>query len=157
MGEGADKEEKSGPVGKGVQLQRAGKLEPGGGEGVTDEMESLRGSDGLRGGSAQVGGGEGEGGGVAYNTKGNIAATVTLQSAQHITRSAFDMDEMTVNVNGVTYVISPSVQCYNKTSETWFTPGKAGLEAARAYSDDLTLYFDRSAAQGGKIRLVEVP
>lgn len=96
-------------------------------------------------------------GGVAYNTKGNIAATVTLQSAQHIGRSAFDLEEMTVNINGVIYVISPSVQCYNKTSKTWFAPGKAGVEAARAYSDDLTLYFDRSAAQGGKIRLIEIP
>lgn len=96
-------------------------------------------------------------GGVAYNSKGNIAATVTLSSAQHIARSAFDLDDMSVNIGGVSYVISPSVQCYNKTSKTWFAPGKAGVEAARAYSDDLTLYFDRPAAQGGKIRLIEVP
>lgn len=96
-------------------------------------------------------------GGVAYNSKGNIAAIVTLSSAQHVNRSAFDLDEMTVSIGGVTYVISPSVQCYNKTSKTWFAPGKAGVEAARAYSDDLTLYFDRPASQGGKIRLIEIP
>lgn len=96
-------------------------------------------------------------GGVAYTGGGTIAATVTLSSAQHIARSAFDLDDMSVNIGGVSYVISPSVQCYNKTSKTWFAPGKAGVEAARAYSDDLTLYFDRPAAQGGKIRLIEVP
>lgn len=96
-------------------------------------------------------------GGVAYNSKGNIAATVTLQSAQHVNRAAFDLEEMTVNIGGVSYVISPSVQCYNKTSKTWYAPGKAGVEAARAYSDDLTLYFDRPADQGGKIRLIEIP
>lgn len=100
---------------------------------------------------------QGAPGGVAYTVKGNIAATVSLQSSQHISRSAFDLDEMTVNIGGVTYVISPAVQCYNKTNKTWFASGKAGLEAARAYSDDLTLYFDRPASEGGKIRLVEVP
>ena len=96
-------------------------------------------------------------GGVAYNSKGNIAATVTLSSAQHINRAAFDLDDMSVSIGGVTYVISPNVQCYNKTSKTWYAPGKAGVETARAYSDDLTLYFDRPASQGGKIRLIEVP
>lgn len=96
-------------------------------------------------------------GGVAYNSKGNIAATVTLSSAQHVNRAAFDLDDMSVNIGGVSYVISPNVQCYNKTSKSWYAPGKAGVEAARAYSDDLTLYFDRPASEGGKIRLIEVP
>lgn len=96
-------------------------------------------------------------GGVAYNSKGNIAAIVTLKSAQHITRTAFDLEDMSVNIGGVSYVISPAVQCYNKTSKSWYPSGKAGVEAARAYSDDLTLYFDRPASEGGKIRLIEIP
>lgn len=96
-------------------------------------------------------------GGVAYNSKGNIAAIVSLTAAQHVKRTAFDLDDMSVNIGGVSYVISPSVQCYNKISKTWYAPGKAGVETARAYSDDLTLYFDRPAAEGGKIRLIEVP
>lgn len=96
-------------------------------------------------------------GGVAYNAKGNIAATVNLSAAQHINRTAFDLDDMSVNIGGVSYVISDKVQCYNKTSDSWYAPGKAGVEAARAYSDDLTLYFDRPASEGGKIRLIEIP
>jgi len=96
-------------------------------------------------------------GGVAYNAKGNIAATVTLQSLAHVARSAFDSEEMTVTVAGVSYPISGEVQCYNKTTKTWFKAGKEGMEAARAYSDDLTLYYDRTPAEGGKIRMIVVP
>ena len=96
-------------------------------------------------------------GGVAYNAKGNIAATVTLQSLSHVARSAFDPEEMTVTVAGVSYPISDAVQCYNKTTKTWFSSGKEGMEAARAYSDDLTLYYDRTPAEGGKIRMIVVP
>ena len=64
---------------------------------------------------------------------------------------------MTVLVAGVSYPVSDEVQCYNKTTKSWFKPGKEGMEAARAYSDDLTLYYDRSPADGGKIRMIVVP
>ncbi len=96
-------------------------------------------------------------GGVAYNAKGRVAATVSLQSITGVNRTAFDPEEMTVTVAGVSYPVSDAVQCYNKTTKTWFTPGKEGMEAARAYSDDLTLYYDREPDQGGKIRLIVVP
>ncbi len=96
-------------------------------------------------------------GGVAYDSKDNIAATVSLQSLSGVARSAFDTEEMTVTVGGVLYPVSETVQCYNKTTKTWFKPGKEGMEAARAYSDDLTLYYDRSPAEGGKIRMIVAP
>ena len=70
------------------------------------------------------------------------------------------MEEFTVTVAGVSYPISNEVQCYNKTTKTWFKSGddgKDGVEAARAYSDDLTLYYDRDPNQGGKIRMIIVP
>ncbi len=86
-----------------------------------------------------------------------VAATVVLQELTHVTRSAFDPEEMTVTVAGVSYPISDAVQCYNKTTKTWFSSGKEGMEAARAYSDDLTLYYDRTPAEGGKIRMIVVP
>ena len=99
-------------------------------------------------------------GGVALTSNGRVAATVTLNALTHVSRSAFDMEEMTVTVAGVSYPISSQVQCYNKTTKTWFKPGedgKEGLEAARAYSDDLTLYYDRAPEEGGKIRMIVVP
>lgn len=86
-----------------------------------------------------------------------VAATVVLQELTHVTRSAFDPEEMTVTVAGVSYPVSDNVQCYNKTTKTWFQPGKEGMDAARAYSDNLTLYYDRDPNQGGKIRMIVVP
>jgi hypothetical protein len=95
-------------------------------------------------------------GGVAFAANGSVAATVTLQTLKDVSRTAFDMDEMTVTVAGVTYPVSDKVQCYNKTTGKWLTPGKEGLTAARAYADTLTLYYDRTPDQGGKIRMVVV-
>ena len=95
-------------------------------------------------------------GGVAYAADGRISATVLLQSLPGIKRSAFDPEAMTVTVAGIAYPISEQVQCYNKATKTWFTPGKEGMESARAYSDNLTLYYDRTPENGGKIRLIVV-
>ena len=96
-------------------------------------------------------------GGIAYTTNGRVAATVTLESITKVGRSAFDSEEMTVTVAGEVYPISEEVQCYNKSTKSWFAPGKDGMEAARAYSDELTLYYDRTPAEGGKIRMIVVP
>lgn len=96
-------------------------------------------------------------GGIAVDAKGDMAAFVVLRSLTGVGRSAFDTENMTVTVAGVTYPISSKVQCYNKTTETWFEPGEKGMEAARAYSNDLTLYYDRDPNEGGKIRLIVVP
>ncbi len=96
-------------------------------------------------------------GGLAVDAKGNMAASVVLRSLTGVGRSAFDTEDMTVTVAGVTYPISDKVQCHNETTETWFKPGKEGMEAARAYSDNLTLYYDRDPNEGGKIRLIVVP
>ena len=96
-------------------------------------------------------------GGIAYTTNGRVAATVTLESITKVGRSAFDSEEMTVTVAGEVYPISEEVQCYNKSTKSWFAPGKDGMEAARAYSNELTLYYDRTPAEGGKIRMIVVP
>ena len=79
-----------------------------------------------------------------------------MKSLSGVRRAAFDPDEMTVTVAGVSYPVSQEVQCYNETTDTWFASGKEGMEAIRAYSDDLTLYYDRDPAQGGKIRMIVV-
>ena len=99
----------------------------------------------------------GAAGGVAYGADGKVVASVYLQSLTGVSRTAFDPEEMTVTVAGVAYPVSDTVQCYNKTTKTWFAPGKDGMEAARAYSDNLTLYYDRAPSEGGKIRMIVVP
>ncbi len=95
-------------------------------------------------------------GGLAYTSDGKVAAAAYLQTLNKVSRTDFDSDEMTVTVAGVSYPVSDQVQCYNTTTKTWFAPGKVGMEAARAYADHLTLYYDRSPAEGGKIRLIVV-
>jgi len=95
-------------------------------------------------------------GGMALTADGKIADTVLLEELTGVRRSAFNAEAMTVTVSGVVYPVSDKVQCYNETAKSWFTPGKAGMEAARAYSDDLTIYYDKAPSEGGKIRLIIV-
>jgi len=94
-------------------------------------------------------------GGIVRNVSG-WGEYVTLSELSNVPRSAFNMDEMTVQVGGVTYPIAGSVQCRNGATGVWFASGKDGVNAARAYSESLTLYYDKSPSQGGKIRLIEV-
>ncbi len=93
-------------------------------------------------------------GGVAVNVSG-WGELVTLSALSNVPRSAFDMSSMTVRVGGVTYPISGDVRCRNGATGVWFASGKDGVTAARAYSDTLTLYYDKAPDQGGKIRLIE--
>ena len=96
-------------------------------------------------------------GGMAYTSSGRVAATVTLTQIKAVSRSAFDSEDMTVTVAGVEWPVSDKVQCYNKTTKTWFAPGEKGLGDIRAYADELDLYYDRPADEGGKIRMIVVP
>lgn len=80
----------------------------------------------------------------------SMAKTVTLQSQQRVRRTAFS--ETSVTVNGTVYPLADNIDdcCYNAKSKTWF----ASLDEALAYTNALTVYYDRSPAQGGKVRLV---
>ena len=66
---------------------------------------------------------------------------------------------MTVTTTDMVLPISQHVVCYNKTTGQWFpeaaTPREA-LERARAYSDNLTIYYDKAPQDGGKVRVVVV-
>ena len=88
-----------------------------------------------------------------------LAGSVTdLRSASGVKRSAYDPDDHTLRVGDQIFPISQEVWCYNKTTGHWFT-GETGydrFEQVRAYSDSLTVWFDQSPEQGGKIRLVVV-
>jgi len=85
-----------------------------------------------------------------------VAAVVELKSLEKVSRSAFDAEEMTVTVGGAAWPVSNRVVCYNKDVKTWFASGAEGVEAIRAYSDTLTLWYDRPVAEGGKIRMITV-
>ena len=94
-------------------------------------------------------------GGVAFSAdKSRIVGSVTLESITKVSRSAFDVDNMPVTVGGVIYPIAEEVQCYNKSARSWFEPGETGMEKARAYSETLTIYFDRAPEEGGKVRMI---
>ena len=58
----------------------------------------------------------------------------------------------TVTTRDMVLPIAGNVICYNKTTKSWFT----SLDEARAYSDTLTVYYDRAPQEGGKVRLVVV-
>ena len=66
-----------------------------------------------------------------------------------------------LTTNSMVIPISDAVECYNKTTGDWFKPGedgdhKAALNLALAFSDDITVYYDRSPEEGGKVRIVVV-
>jgi len=98
----------------------------------------------------------GQPGGIAVTARGKLAAYVTLQSVSNLRRSAFDLEAMTVTTSDAVYPVWEDVQCYNKTSGKWYLPGDDGLAYALAFSDNLTIYYDRTPESGGKVRLVVV-
>lgn len=81
-----------------------------------------------------------------------VESLVVLQNAGSVRRNAFREDSVTVG--GVSYPLSGDIDhlCYNAKSKTWFK----SLDAALAYSSRLSVYYDKSPDQGGKIRLVVV-
>ena len=95
-------------------------------------------------------------GGLALDSGRMVAAVLPLQSATQVSRSQLDPEEMTAMVSGVLFPIAEGVQVYNKSAKAWFVPGKEGVEAARVYAETMTLWYDRSPNEGGKIRLIEV-
>ena len=108
---------------------------------------------------------------VRYNTPGGIAASldafegsnklagyVTLQKLEGVRRSDFDMDAKTVTTSDMVLPISEHVVCYNKSTENWFDAKDPmdALNQARAFSDDITIYYDKAPEDGGKVRMVVV-
>lgn len=91
-----------------------------------------------------------------------LANWVALKSVSGVSRSAFDMNGTvpgdsaapigTVTTSDMILPVAGNVACYNKATKKWF----ASLDEARAYSDSLTIYYDRAPQEGGKVRLVVV-
>ncbi len=97
-------------------------------------------------------------GGLAVSAdKSKVEAVVTLTEVKNVSRTSF------YTVNGKTYLhlpnmdimVSDKVECYNKLTDTWFE-GEGRLNNTRAFAETLTVYYDRTPAEGGKIRMVVV-
>ena len=95
--------------------------------------------------------------------KVTLGGFVELQSMD-VKSSAFDVDTMTVTTNSMIIPISDRVMCYNEATKEWFSVGEGkndedyvkALNLARAFSENVTIYYDKTPDQGGKVRLVVV-
>ncbi len=89
---------------------------------------------------------------AVYDSSSNYAYISELKKADGISRSAFKVgdDSTTAELPGFIMPVSDKVVCYNRQNGTWF----ASLAEARAYSEKLTVYYDRLPEDGGKVRLV---
>ncbi len=89
---------------------------------------------------------------AVYNAEQNLVYITELKKASNIGRGAFKTGEsgVTVELPAFTLPVSKNVVCYNAKSGTWFS----SLDEARAFSDRLTVYYDRIPQEGGKVRLV---
>ena len=95
--------------------------------------------------------------------KVTLGGFVELQSMD-VKSSAFDVDTMTVTTNSMIIPISDRVMCYNETTKEWFSVGEGkndedyvkALNLARAFSENVTICYDKTPDQGGKVRLVVV-
>ena len=91
---------------------------------------------------------DGVAGGVAGTASGKAAGIVKLSKVENVTRSQFGGED-SVTADGIVYQISDDVVVYNDTLETWTT-----LSAAKAFTDNFTLYYDKTATTGGQIRVI---
>lgn len=86
-------------------------------------------------------------------------AYMPLQTVSGVQRSQFDADNMVLTTNQMVIPISAQVECYNTATGQWYTAeGENGhqeaLNQALAFSNSLTIYYDRTPEQGGKVRIV---
>lgn len=80
-----------------------------------------------------------------------VAGAMTLSSIGNVKRADFTTgDVVTVTTDKGVFVVSDDVACYNYSTGTWFS----SLEAARGFSNNLTVYYDNDPGKGGKIRVV---
>ena len=75
-----------------------------------------------------------------------------LPYEEKVDRTAFyeEDDHWYVTIRGEAVRVSDEVACYNRVTDGWFKT----LDEARAYSAELTVFYDRAPDQGGKVRVV---
>lgn len=95
---------------------------------------------------------------TATDGSANLGASVELKSMK-VSSTAFDTEAEVLSTTDTVFPISKFVQCYNRAANEWFTIPTGGdamdaVDAARAFADTLTVYYDKDPDQGGKIRLI---
>ena len=93
------------------------------------------------------------------NGKHRLAGYVPLTSAAGIRRSQIDTSTMVLTTNEMVLPISSQVQIYSEATGGWYTvskdaSAKDNLERALAFSNDMTVYYDRTPGEGGKVRII---
>ena len=93
------------------------------------------------------------------NDKNRLAGFMPLNSAGGVRRTQFDLDSMTLTTNEMVIPISSQVQIYSESTGGWYALGddgsvEANLERALAFSNDMTVYYDRTPGEGGKVRVI---
>lgn len=90
--------------------------------------------------------------GIVPALDGVKAANIqVLESVSGVSRTSFSgTDTIYVTTSEGTFVVSDDVVCYNAVTESWLN----SLDEARSFSNDLQLYFDKDADDGGKIRII---
>ncbi len=90
--------------------------------------------------------------GIAVTGDGHLAGYVTLTAQSGINREDFEErsdGSMYVQTDKGIFKVADDVQVYINSTSTWTT-----LENARAASDNLSVYFDRTLTSGGKVRII---
>lgn len=85
------------------------------------------------------------------------ASSVALKSVEKVAPSNFNLGTEHFFSGSVELPIADGVQCYNAQTKDWFKSGgnaMDNLRACLAYSNSLTVYYDRDPGQGGKVRIV---
>ena len=84
---------------------------------------------------------------------------MSLRTLNGVQRNQFDVDNMMLTTNEMVIPVSDQVECYNKATGQWYkAEGEDGhqeaLKQILAFSNSLTVYYDRAPEQGGKVRIV---
>lgn len=90
--------------------------------------------------------------GIAATAAGHLAGYVTLTALGSVNRYDFEDGgdgRLYVTTDSGLIPVFDDVQAYIDRTETWTT-----LAKARAYSDNLTVYYDKTLTTGAKVRVV---
>jgi hypothetical protein len=94
-------------------------------------------------------------GGLAVTCDGAMAeALASVTMLRNVSKDDFLIQGGVtyIRANGMIIPVAKNVQCYNNTSGTWLT----SIDDVRASYDMITVYYDRTPSEGGKIRMVIV-
>ncbi len=87
-------------------------------------------------------------GGIAVSKTGAVLDYIELNRLEDVSRS--DFEDGYVVSEGMKIPLAETVHIYMADQDKWITD----LSQARTYSDDMTVYYDRTVEEGGKVRVI---